>query len=471
MRKTLLTLTLVLSLPLVASAQKTWNFAGAFPPDTLATDGNGVHGIAVDPDGKVWVQPYGGSVTIEFPDTVAFGTTKFKSLQQRAIHVYNPDGTEATFSPITLLKQGGTVVDTLGIAYVGMTDIGGTMYKSYAGLPGVGLRASPADGHIYVAQRDILYRLDYKTGELLNVTIPYPGSGGASLTAPAVDGAGNVYTATVVRADDRPIKQFSEDLQELNPALISGITGFSRSFEVSRDGNTVYWAGYTTHAVHMYRRNDELAEFPTVPDTVLKGVDTESVSIHPVTNALWVSGGSPNDAPNRYPGFESHFSSQSWYAFDQALLSDTNPNPPVLDSLHWIGGGIGRPRGLDFSPDGDIAYAAQFSQGAPAVQKFIYAEGNAVEPTGKIPAGLTVGNYPNPFSGATTIEFELPIAAHTTLKVYDTLGREVANIVDEMLAPETYRVEFDASALSTGLYVYRLNAGGNLLSGTMTVVR
>lgn len=473
MRKTLLTLTILLSLPLVASAQSVWDFVGTFPPDTLSVDGNGVHGLAVDPDGKVWVQPYGGLVSIEFPDTVAFGTTKFKSLNQRAIFVYNPDGTQATFSPITFLKQGGAVVDTLGITYTGMVDIGGKSYKQYASLFGVGLRASPADGNIYVSQGNHLYRLDYKTGELMNVTVPYPTTTPTtSLIAPAVDGSGNVYITTVVRADDRPIKQFSDDLQEISASLISGITGFSRSFEVSRDGNTIYWAGYTTHAIHMYRRNDEFADFPTVPDTVLKGVDTESVTIHPVTNELWVSAGSANDRPNRYPGAETNYQIQTWYAFDQAELTAATPNPAVQDSLMWTGGGVGRPRALAFSPDGDIAYISLFSQPTPAVQKLIRKTVNAVEPTGEVPAGLALrGSYPNPASGVTTIEFALPMAAHATLKVYDTLGREVARVVDQMLAADTYRVGFDASALPAGLYVYRLDAGGHVLNGTMTVVR
>ena len=47
-------------------------------------------------------------------------------------------------------------------------------------------------------------------------------------------------------------------------------------------------------------------------------------------------------------------------------------------------------------------------------------------------------------------------AQHTTVKVFDLLGREVAVLVDEMKAPGTYEVSWDAGGLASGVYVYRL---------------
>lgn len=471
MRKTLLTLALVCSLPALASAQQSWTFESVFPPDSsLATDGNGVHGIAVDPDGKVWIQPFGGSVSVTLVDTIAIGTTKIKTRSLPSIHVYNADGTEADFSPITFLERSGSVVDTLGLRYIGPVEIEGRSYPQFAQLAGVGLRTSPADGHILVAQGDMLYRLNYQTGELMNVARPY--GDGASLTAPGVDGAGNVYVATVVRSDARPIKLYSPELQESNAALISGIAGFSRSFDVSLDGNTVFWSGYTTHGIHMYQRESEFDDFPVAPDTVIRGVDSESVTLDPDRGLIWVSAGSPNDMPNRNPGLETNFQPQTWYAFNWMDLSEETPNPAIQDSLKWTGGGIGRPRGLAFSPDGEIAYIAQFSQGSPAVQKLVKGEGNAVAPIGEVVDGFTLkGNYPNPVSGKTNFEFSLPTAGHVTLKIYDALGREIATVVDEMLPAESYRADFDASMLPSGVYLYRLTAGTRALTGTMTVVR
>ena len=75
-------------------------------------------------------------------------------------------------------------------------------------------------------------------------------------------------------------------------------------------------------------------------------------------------------------------------------------------------------------------------------------------------------NYPNPFNPSTTIKFEIPsvIASgakqsqFVTLKVYDILGNEVVTLVNEEKQPGVYEVEFDASSLSSGMYLYKLQA-------------
>jgi hypothetical protein len=68
-------------------------------------------------------------------------------------------------------------------------------------------------------------------------------------------------------------------------------------------------------------------------------------------------------------------------------------------------------------------------------------------------------NYPNPFNPATVIHYQLPVRSNVTLKVYDTLGKEVATLVDEMKSAGSYEVNFDASKLSSGIYFYKMQAG------------
>ncbi len=68
-------------------------------------------------------------------------------------------------------------------------------------------------------------------------------------------------------------------------------------------------------------------------------------------------------------------------------------------------------------------------------------------------------NYPNPFNPTTSIKFTLGKRANVSLKVYDILGREVANLVDGVMSTGSHSVDFNASNLSTGVYVYELRAG------------
>lgn len=68
-------------------------------------------------------------------------------------------------------------------------------------------------------------------------------------------------------------------------------------------------------------------------------------------------------------------------------------------------------------------------------------------------------NYPNPFNPETAIQFSVKKTCRVVLKVYDLLGREVAQVVDKQYQPGVYEVKFDATGLSSGLYFYRIQMG------------
>ena len=65
-------------------------------------------------------------------------------------------------------------------------------------------------------------------------------------------------------------------------------------------------------------------------------------------------------------------------------------------------------------------------------------------------------NFPNPFNPATTIQFQLPKNGFVTLKIYDILGKEVAALVNDQKTQGRYSVNFDASRLASGVYIYQL---------------
>ena len=68
-------------------------------------------------------------------------------------------------------------------------------------------------------------------------------------------------------------------------------------------------------------------------------------------------------------------------------------------------------------------------------------------------------NYPNPFNPSTQISFSLIKPGLTTLTVYNLIGQEIAQLVDEELNSGTYKVNFNAENLPTGLYIYRIQSG------------
>ncbi|HXG38858.1 MAG TPA: T9SS type A sorting domain-containing protein [Bacteroidota bacterium] len=67
-------------------------------------------------------------------------------------------------------------------------------------------------------------------------------------------------------------------------------------------------------------------------------------------------------------------------------------------------------------------------------------------------------NYPNPFNPTTTIAYQLPVAAHVSLRIFNLLGQEVATLVDGEQLPGYHQQHWNAGAIASGLYVYQLSA-------------
>lgn len=80
-------------------------------------------------------------------------------------------------------------------------------------------------------------------------------------------------------------------------------------------------------------------------------------------------------------------------------------------------------------------------------------------------------NYPNPFNPTTSISYSVKEKGLVTLKIFDVLGREVSVLVNEIKAPGNYRINFNASNLSSGVYIYLLNAGSFSASKKMILTK
>jgi hypothetical protein len=81
-----------------------------------------------------------------------------------------------------------------------------------------------------------------------------------------------------------------------------------------------------------------------------------------------------------------------------------------------------------------------------------------------IPLNFNVSqNYPNPFNPSTLIKYQLPQNSFVSLKIYNSVGQEVAALVNGMVTAGIHEVQFNASNLSSGVYYYKIIAGENLV--------
>ena len=80
-------------------------------------------------------------------------------------------------------------------------------------------------------------------------------------------------------------------------------------------------------------------------------------------------------------------------------------------------------------------------------------------------------NYPNPFNPTATIRYDLPQNSKVNIKIYDLLGRQVKQLVDEFKQAGSYTVNFDGTNLASGVYFYRIEAGKFVESKKMVLVK
>ncbi len=130
-----------------------------------------------------------------------------------------------------------------------------------------------------------------------------------------------------------------------------------------------------------------------------------------------------------------------------------------LDSAAGVGSWFYRLKQVDL--DGSAHYSDQVFVGVLA----------GINPQASPARWELLQNYPNPFNPTTVISYQLTVVSRVTLTVYDILGREIATLVHEIQAAGPHTVMFDARGLASGMYVYRLEAGGKSQQREMVLVR
>ena len=90
----------------------------------------------------------------------------------------------------------------------------------------------------------------------------------------------------------------------------------------------------------------------------------------------------------------------------------------------------------------------------------------------EIPNKLTLHqNYPNPFNPNTNLQFDLPVSGYSVLKIYNSVGQLVQTLVDKNLQAGRHNYSFNGSQLASGVYFYRLEFGGNIITNKMILMK
>lgn len=433
LKKVTFLLALFLFTAYVSNAQ--WRYDGPWPN---ANYKGGTHGIEVAKDGKIWTASY-------YKATWKTPTKTFTNVAP--ILVFSPDGTKCD-TIFTVTTAG--VTDTLGLG-------GGT-----SGCRGLG---QDGDGNMYYVSSSPgrMIKINYLTYQGLARNITVTTDVGSSPAGPAVSSDGTVFVGPVVGGGTTSIQMYNTNLQLLATA-VSKPPAIARTMKVSKDGLTIFWTPFTgSHGIFIFKRPDEFSQF-ALSDSLAKGMSVESGAVDPTTGLFWVSNDKRSEtlAPLKYGHLR-------WYGFNlttrKIVDSLTLPSPITPTASDEL------PRGMAFSKDGKTIYVGLFGTAFDRLYKFTKT-GTSVEKLDAVPTGYELSqNFPNPFNPTTNIKFSIPSSEFVTLKVYNTLGQEVASLINEFKSAGTYQVDFNASNLSSGMYIYTLTSGNYKISKKMILMK
>ena len=447
MKKMLLIMLMVVSMTAVSAASD-WTFDGLFVDFALVqSDAGGVHGVTVDPNGNIWIAMFGalGEDSITINDTTKYFT--------RPLWILDPQGNHVSFSPLTIIEFADGSKDTMHAAHAENGSARGIQVDN--------------DGNILYSSFATLYKINYATGAGMAKYVA-PGS----ITDAAVDDAGNVYLGRVGAGN--PLVILDSDLVFQSNA-VDTIPWLSRSLEVSGNGEDIYY-GTIWNAIGIVHFNSSAPGFLKydIVDTLGNFTDVPSADTTIANVPVWASSVDWDPDGNLFLGLiKSAFSGggdygSRWFAYD--IAGDTYVDTVGIALGDSSAGGFLSPRGAAWSNDGATMYLADFDYSV--IAKYAKVVGVNDEPKNLLATYALKQNYPNPFNPSTRIPFEIQQSGNVTLVVYDLLGHQVEVLKnDEFMNAGSHTIEFNASSLASGVYIYRLTVNGNSIAKKMLFLK
>jgi len=379
-----------------------------------------VHGVAVDGNNRLWIGTFSGGV-----------------------FVYNEDGSEfMTLDSTTVEADGGgdSTVFLTGCRGLATDNDGNIIYTKSGGTT---LKLDPSDG-------STLARVEL----------------GLSQGAPMVDDEGFIYTGAVVFGGNPFINVINPATFDVTQTItldpLAG--GFHRGIYVSPDGLTLIPGNLAegVHSLYIYESTDfinyPLADSIRNDNTGKPIFEAQSVTLDRSSDGkFWVS------QDNAYAGTQD-VNAIVWF----------DPRDNTYGYV-WMpqdnGDDTDGPRGVAFNSDGTVMYTGSFNNGVVYKYTGVFTSLRRHENV-VTPENYTLKqNYPNPFNPTTTIDFTIAKSGKTVLKVYNVLGQEILTLVNKNLSAGDYSISFDASKLSSGMYIYKLQSGDFTDTRKMTLIK
>ena len=164
-------------------------------------------------------------------------------------------------------------------------------------------------------------------------------------------------------------------------------------------------------------------------------------------------------------------SNSEWSSWDLFLLSEKIDGSNVFTwriGFTWDSSAVA-------PQDGDLLFIESLWPHAPFDELVFNTNGAPVgiEPDEiRIPLGFELSqNYPNPFNPVTQIEYSLPVRSTVSLIIYNLRGQEVARLIDGEQIAGAHSVRWDALSMVSGIYFYRLRAGGFVETKKMVLLK